>query len=110
MDRGLLQRDVASIIRVTEECISNWEISRSIPQIRYMLAIIKFLGYDPPVSKKTSELGEKIAKFRRENGLRLIELAKQIGVDDRTLGRLEKGKGSFKKKTKQKVRKYLDDA
>ncbi len=44
LDRGLLQKDVAKLIGVTEDCITNWEKNRSFPQKRYTKVIVQFLG------------------------------------------------------------------
>ena len=46
MDLGLLQREVAEIIGVTESSIWNWEHGVE-PELQYNPKIIKFLGYIP---------------------------------------------------------------
>ncbi|WP_457129299.1 helix-turn-helix domain-containing protein [Mucilaginibacter sp. HD30] len=43
----LLQKDVAEIVGVTEECVTGWENGRSSPQIHIYPAISVFLGYYP---------------------------------------------------------------
>lgn len=43
----LFQRDVADQLGVGQTSVFNWEGNRSGPEIRYMPAIIDFLGYDP---------------------------------------------------------------
>jgi DNA-binding XRE family transcriptional regulator len=47
MDLHLFQKDVARQIGVRKCTIMNWETQRTVPEIRYMPAIIQFLGYDP---------------------------------------------------------------
>ncbi|MGV3598251.1 MAG: helix-turn-helix domain-containing protein [Bacteroidota bacterium] len=47
MDRNLMQKDVAKLIGVSEDCITYWENGRSNPQIRFTQNIIMFLGYIP---------------------------------------------------------------
>jgi DNA-binding XRE family transcriptional regulator len=47
MDSKLLQKDVANILGVSEDCTINWEKNRSIAQIQFMPSIIGFLGYLP---------------------------------------------------------------
>jgi len=42
-----LQKDVASFIGVSVDCIALWENKRSIPQERHRPQIIEFLGYYP---------------------------------------------------------------
>jgi len=44
LDLGLLQKDVAKLIGVSEDCITFWENGRSKPQKRFYLLIIKFLN------------------------------------------------------------------
>jgi len=43
LDLGLLQRDVAEIIGVTEVTISNWENNRNKPPSRFLKKITDFL-------------------------------------------------------------------
>ena len=47
LDLGLLQREVAERIGVTADTITNWELARTEPGIRCLVAIIDFLGYVP---------------------------------------------------------------
>jgi DNA-binding XRE family transcriptional regulator len=42
-DLKLLQKEVATLIGVTEDCITNWENNRFKPQKRYLHAINLFL-------------------------------------------------------------------
>ena len=46
MDLGLLQREVAEIIGVTESSVWNWEHGTE-PELQYNQSIIRFLGYIP---------------------------------------------------------------
>jgi DNA-binding XRE family transcriptional regulator len=43
----MLQKDVAEQIGVDKTSVFNWEANTSRPEIRYMPAIIRFLGYNP---------------------------------------------------------------
>ena len=47
LDLGLLQKDVANKIGVNKATITNWELNHTFPEIRYIPAIIEFLGYWP---------------------------------------------------------------
>jgi len=47
LDLGLLQREVAGIIGVTTDTITNWEKGRNQPLHGHFLKINKFLGYSP---------------------------------------------------------------
>jgi hypothetical protein len=42
--------------------VGNWEVNVSKPEIRYMPAIIKFLGYNPLAEAKT--LAEQLVRQR----------------------------------------------
>ena len=89
MDRNLLQKDVAEIIAVSEDCITNWENGRSEPQIQFMSYIIEFLGYIP-IEIDTSTFAGKIKKYRIKNGLSHKKMGKLLGVDASTVGAWEK--------------------
>ncbi len=110
MDRKLFQKDVAKIIGVSEDCITNWENNRSTPQIRYLPIINDFLGYIPQTNQEQKDWGSILLQYRREQGMTQKELAKLIGIDDRTLGKIEKGNGRPFKKTDDKVTRFLKRA
>lgn len=52
LELGQLQKDVAGILAVSEDCITNWENNRAYPQQRYYKAIRSFLKYDPFMTGK----------------------------------------------------------
>lgn len=80
----LLQKDVAKICGVTEDCITNWEKGRSIPQIQYFPNIINFLGY-LPFEVELTTLSGKLKAHRQINGLTQRQLGKILGVDGTTV-------------------------
>jgi transcriptional regulator with XRE-family HTH domain len=43
----LLQKQIADQIGVHELTITGWEGNATVPEVRYMPAIIQFLGYNP---------------------------------------------------------------
>ena len=47
LDLGLLQREVAEELGVTESTIWNWEANCSSPQLGFIPKTIAFLGYNP---------------------------------------------------------------
>jgi len=47
LDLKLLQKQVADCIGVDKITITNWEHKPAVPAIRYLPAIIQFLGYNP---------------------------------------------------------------
>jgi transcriptional regulator with XRE-family HTH domain len=91
LDLGLLQKDVAKILGVSQGTIYNWENNRTSPSLRAIPKIIEFLGYIPyDIQEKTP--GEELRLLRRTLGLSQEKLATKLGVDPSTLWRWEKGK------------------
>jgi transcriptional regulator with XRE-family HTH domain len=89
LDLKLLQRQVAEQIGVNGATITNWERNASTPIIRYIPAIINFLGYDP-VPPPTS-LPARLVAVRRKLGLTQREMAERLGVDPCSLRDWESG-------------------
>jgi site-specific DNA recombinase len=86
----LLQKDVAKPIGVDKTSVFNWEGNRSSPEIRYMPAIIRFLGYNPLPAAHT--FSEQLVRQRTSLGLSQTESAERLGVDPSTLAKWEQGK------------------
>lgn len=80
MDLKLIQKDVAKILGVTEDSITNWENNSSEPQVNYFPQIIDFLGYFP-FDFDPSTLAGKLKEYRYRNGLSQKQLGKVIEVD-----------------------------
>ncbi len=89
LELKLLQRDVAAQIGADESSIFNWEANRGQPQLRYMPAVIGFLGYNP--LPKATDLAGRLVRHRTSLGLTQKQAAQQIGVDPSTLARWERG-------------------
>jgi transcriptional regulator with XRE-family HTH domain len=90
LDLGIHQKDVAAIVNATTSTVTNWEKNRTSPTLEFLPRILSFLGYDPS-SDHAPTLGEKIKRYRRINGLSIKKLAQQLGIDQGTLARWEKG-------------------
>jgi transcriptional regulator with XRE-family HTH domain len=90
LDLKLLQKQVADQIGVHEMTITGWEGNATIPEVRYMPAIIQFLGYNPLPS--ASSLPERIGAARRALGLSQRKMAAKLGVDPATLMGWEAGR------------------
>jgi transcriptional regulator with XRE-family HTH domain len=84
LDLKLLQKQVAEQIGVHGVTITNWERNASTPVIRYMPAILRFLGYDPLPSPAQS-LPDRLRRARRKFGLTQRKMAERLGVDPSTL-------------------------
>ena len=90
LDLNLLQNQVADQIGVHELTITNWEVNETIPEVRYIPAIIEFLGYNP--LSEGSSLSERLKTARRALGLSQRKMAPKLGVDPATLMGWEAGR------------------
>jgi len=89
IDLGLFQAQVASQIGVHELTICNWEGKESQPAVKYMPAIIRFLGYNPKA--EPGSLSERLIGARRARGLSQRKMAEWLGVDPGTIQGSETG-------------------
>jgi transcriptional regulator with XRE-family HTH domain len=89
LDLGLLQREVADRLGVNEATVTNWELNRTKPALRFLPGIIRFLGYVPWAAD--GSIGDRLLAFRWERGLSQSALARLLGVDPCTLSRWERG-------------------
>ncbi len=90
LDRGLLQRVAARVIGVSTATISGWEAAGRAPEVRYLPAIIDFLGYNP--EPEPSSFGARVAWHRRRRGLARKRLAPILGVDPASITKVEAGR------------------
>jgi transcriptional regulator with XRE-family HTH domain len=90
LDLKLLQKQVADQIGVHEMTIVGWEGNATIPEVRYMPAIIQFLGYNPLPAP--SSLPERLNSARTALGLSQRKMAAKLGVDPATLMGWEAGR------------------
>jgi transcriptional regulator with XRE-family HTH domain len=89
LERGMTQKQVATIIGVTTDTYLNWEKDRTAPVVRYYPKILRVLGYDPFPPSTT--LADRLRRRRLELGLTLDAAAKLAGVDEGTFRRWERG-------------------
>jgi len=97
LDLNLSQPQVAKIINVTTDSITNWELNRNEPNLNQIPKIISFLGYTPTINENP------IKKYRLEKGLSQKELARILEIDPTTLSRIERGSARMSRKVKMKV-------
>ena len=90
LDLNLLQKQAADEIGVHETTITGWEGNATVPEVRYMPAIIQFLGYNP--IPDASSLPKRLATARMALGLSQRKMAKKLGVDPSTLMGWEVGR------------------
>lgn len=79
----------------------NWETGRFEPPIRWLPAVLCFLGYDP-FSRPTT-VGERLLCVRRRRGWSTSEAARQLGVDRTTWQDWEHGELILFRKHRTKV-------
>lgn len=106
LDFGMYQKDVAEYIGVITDTITNWELGRTNPEIRYIPGIIQFLGYVPFTVGKS--FSERLRAYRMIRGLSQKECAKVFGVDPTTLMKWETGSSSPYRSTKIRVDSLID--
>ena len=85
----LFQREVAARIGVDTSSVTNWERNRTVPELKFMAAIIRFLGYNP--MPPTDRWSDRLVQSRTVLGIAQKEAARRIGVDQSTLARWERG-------------------
>lgn len=107
LDLKFFQKDVAKVLGVNTDTITNWEKNRGGPALRLIPKIIEFLGYDP-FPETILNLGDKIKLYRRNHGLSLTKLARILEIDPTTLARWERGETGLSVSWKMRLQSYLD--
>jgi DNA-binding transcriptional regulator YiaG len=92
-------------IGVDGTTITNWEGNATVPAIRYMPAIIQFLGYNPLPS--TGLLPERLAIARKGLGMSQRRMAEVLGVDSSTLQGWEAGQHRPSSKSLESIKEIL---
>jgi hypothetical protein len=92
--------ETANIAKMAEQVSNelfadfNWErtgeANTSAPEIRYIPAIIRFLGYSPLA--RANSLAEQLILRRTTLGMTQKEAARELDVDQGTLAKWEQGK------------------
>lgn len=88
LDRGLWQKQVADAIGCSKASLLNWENGRAEPELRFLPAILRFLGYDPRPEPAT--FGGSLRVAREGAGLSEEALARRLGLDPGTLAAWER--------------------
>ncbi|MDR3403532.1 MAG: helix-turn-helix transcriptional regulator [Chthoniobacter sp.] len=90
LDLGLRQADVAEIVGCDTMTVVNWEKGHSaLPQINHMAGVVEFLGFNPLPGGDT--VAERLVNHRKVRGLTQKVFAAQLGVDQSTLAKWERG-------------------
>jgi DNA-binding transcriptional regulator YiaG len=91
IERTMLQKELAALLGVTEDCITGWEKERTEPQVKYYPNIIAFLEYYPFVHE-TETLAGKLKQIRFCYGLSFRQCAYQFSISEDAAKRWERGK------------------
>jgi transcriptional regulator with XRE-family HTH domain len=89
LELGLLQREVAERIGVSEASVYDWEKHRTDPMVHLIPRLTQFLGYTPPLFTGQTT-GQKIVTYRHLRGMSQRALALVLKVDPGTLARWER--------------------
>jgi DNA-binding transcriptional regulator YiaG len=106
LDLDLFQSDVAEQIGVDTTTVCNWESNASIPAIRYIPALLQFLGYDPFPPAQT--FADRLVTARNMLGLPQRKLALSLGVDPGTLQSWEAGRHQPTGRSLERVERFLE--
>jgi len=85
-----LQSDVARIIGVSEDTITNWETNRFVPQINLYPAIFQYLGYYP-FHHESDSIAGKLKQVRYCLGLSYEAAGELFAVNASTIRAWELG-------------------
>jgi transcriptional regulator with XRE-family HTH domain len=103
----MFQKDVAEQLGVNKTSVFNWEANTSAPEIRYMPAIIRFLGYNP--LPEVEGWGQRLVRRRTTLGMTQKDAAARLGVDQGTLAKWERGEREPQGAFLERVRRFLRD-
>ena len=98
LESHLLQKDVAVIFGVTEDCITNWENNLFEPETRYLPGIIQFLGYIP-FTMNLENFNERLHYCRLTLGFTHKQMGQLLKVNGSTIGVWEQNKHLPRAKT-----------
>jgi DNA-binding XRE family transcriptional regulator len=90
---------------VDKSSIHNRETNVCEPELKYMPAVIRFLGYNP--LPPGNGCGDRLVQCRTALGLSQRESAARLGVDQSTLARWERGERQPAGKFAQRVLRFL---
>ena len=105
LDLRLFQSTLADQIGVDETTITNWECNKCAPAIRFIPALLRFLGYNsfPPVQT----FPERLATVRKMLGMSQRNLAESLGVDPGTVQGWEAGQHEPTGRNVEGIKRFL---
>lgn len=106
IDFGLRQTDIAARLGAGKDTVRNWESLRSEPEVRFLPAVIAFLGYNP--LPRPATCGQALRRRHRSLGLSHRRLAALAGVDEASVRRLESNTKGMAQRVRQSIGTALD--
>jgi transcriptional regulator with XRE-family HTH domain len=91
---------------VTESTVTNWELNRTAPALRFLPHIITLLGFDP---RPGTPLADKLVTRRTTQGLSQEAAARLLDIDPGTLARWESGRRMPGRPFLARIRVFLED-
>lgn len=101
LERGLLQKEAAAELGISEWGYANWENGKTTPGTVLYRRAIEFLGYYP--HSRPTTLADRLRKIRRCLGLTGSQAARLAEVDEATFLMWERGKWRPTVRTRAKV-------
>jgi DNA-binding transcriptional regulator YiaG len=90
MQQGVSRRDVARLLGASLQSVARWETNKTTPALRWLPAIVAFLGYVP--YDPTAPLRQRLRRQREVQGLTAWQFAATRGVVPSTVWRWEQGR------------------
>ncbi|MFN0214168.1 MAG: multiprotein-bridging factor 1 family protein [Saprospiraceae bacterium] len=86
--------------------VTNWELNRNQPTVKFAKTIIDFIGYIP-FNVEDCSLGKQLYYARLITGKTQREVAAEIGCDSSNLRYIELGLGIPQSKTREKIDRFI---
>jgi transcriptional regulator with XRE-family HTH domain len=97
---------VAQKLGATTDTITNWELNRNTPHVRYTPKILAYLNYTPIYNHTGTTLSKRVGQYLYLYGLTQKEGANTFNVDEGTIKRVLAGK-NVNAKTRERIASYL---
>ncbi len=105
---SITQEEAALRLRVNAWTVHNWETGQRKPEIRFIPALVEFLGYDPEPVEEGTLAGRLVAK-RRELGLSQRAAARSLHIDPGTWAGWELGARIVRGEHRRKMEGFLEN-
>jgi transcriptional regulator with XRE-family HTH domain len=104
---AITQEEAAKRLGVNAWTVHSWETGQRKPEIRFIPALVSFLGYDPEPVDHGTLAGRLVAK-RRQLGLSQLEAARFLQIDPGTWAGWELGARIAREAHRRAVEGFLE--